>query len=131
LIGHVARHFKLDPTDYEDLSDLFAYLDSAISNPPLLFQDLMVVYETFPVFGEFMFPKSRSHLWQLIESTDSPLLLSDALITGKEGVFICQPTTVDKSASLAEHVVSRQRTPTLCLNHRGEQTALIYPLTSL
>lgn len=131
MIGHVARHFKLDPTDYEDLSDLFAYLDSAISNPPLLFQDLMVVYETFPVFGEFMFPKGRSHLWQLIESSDSPLLLSDALITGKEGVFICQPTIVDKCASLSEHVVSRQRTPTLCVNNRGEQTALLYPLTSL
>jgi len=131
LISHIAKHFKLDPTDYENLSDLFSMLDAMFSNPPLRFCDLLCVYETFPVFGEFMFPKNKSHLWQLVESTDSPMLLTDALVSGKDGLFICQAVNTDTAASEAERIIDKLKIPSMCVNHRHGVTALLYPLSSL
>lgn len=132
LIGHLAKHFHLDPADYGDLQDLLTMLDSMCVASPLKFQDLVVVYETFPVYGEFMFPKGRSRLWQLIESTDAPMLLTDALVSGKEGLFICQSSTPDSVHSDADYVLTRQKKPALCVNNvQGNRIALLYPVASL
>ena len=131
LITHIAKHFKLDPTDYDNLEDLFSALDAMWASPPLALRDLLCVYETFPVFGEFMFPKGKSYLWQLIESTDSPMLLTDALISGKDGLFICQAVDTEKVATETERILSKLTNPTMCINHRHGVTALLYPLNSL
>lgn len=130
LIGHIAKHFKLAPAD--TLQELFADVDANVPSLPLSFRDLLCVYETFPVFGEFMFPKSsKSLLWQLIESTDAPLLLTDSLISGKAGIFICQPIEPGDLAGCAENIIRKQKASALCINQQGDSTALLYPLTSL
>jgi hypothetical protein len=131
LISHIAKHFKLDPTDYEILSDLFSAVDAMCANLPLRFRDLLCVYETFPAFGEFMFPKNRSHLWQLVESTDSPLLLTDSLVSGKEGLFICQAIDTATMPAAAERILEKLSKPTMCINHRNDVSALLYPLISI
>ncbi len=131
LITHIAKHFKLDPTDYETLSDLFSMIDAMCSAPPLRFRDLLCVYETFPVFGEFMFPKNKSHLWQMIESTDSPMLLTDALVSGKDGLFICQAVNTETVSSESQRILDRLQKPTLCVNQHHGVTALLYPLNSI
>jgi hypothetical protein len=131
LITHIAKHFKIDPTDYQNIEDLFSALDAMWASPPLAFRDLLCVYETFPVFGEFMFPKGKSYLWQLIESTDSPMLLTDALISGKDGLFICQAVGSDNVATETERILSKLNIPSMCINHRHGTTALLYPLNSL
>jgi len=131
LITHIAKHFKIDPADYENLTDLFSVIDSMCVNAPLVFRDLLCVYETFPVFGEFMFPKNKSHLWQLIESTDSPMLLTDALVSGKEGLFICQAVNTESVHSETERILDRLTKPTMCINHRHGVTALLYPISSI
>ncbi len=131
LVTHIAKHFKLDPTEYENIQDLFSALDSMCVSVPLVFRNLLCVYETFPVYGEFMFPKGKSHLWQLIESTDSPLLLTDALISGKDSLFICQAVDADKVHREAETILSRLSKPKMCVNQQQGVTALLYPLSSL
>lgn len=131
LITHIAKHFKLDPTDYESTGDLFRMIDSMFVDPPLRFQEVLVVYETFPVFGEFMFPKRNSYLWQLIESTDSAILLTDGMVTGKEGLFICQPSSTDIISSDASNILTKLRFPSLCVNHHNSLAALLYPIVSL
>jgi hypothetical protein len=131
LISHIAKHFKLDPTDYEVLSDLFNSIDAMCAAMPLRFRDLLCVYETFPVFGEFMFPKNKSHLWQMIESTDSPMLLTDALVSGKEGLFICQAINTETAPTEAERILDKLAKPTMCVNHRHGVSALLYPLISI
>lgn len=131
LVAHIAKHFKLDPADYENLPDLFSMIDSMCSNSPLVFRDLLCVYETFPVFGEFMFPKNKSHLWQLIESTDSPMLLTDALVSGKDGLFICQAVNTETVNTETERILARLNKPTMCVNQRHGVTALLYPIISI
>lgn len=130
LITHVAKHFRLDPTDYETLSDLFSVVDASCSSLPLVFRDLLCVYETFPVFGEFMFPKNKSHLWQLIESTDSPMLLTDALVSGKDGLFICQAVSPENVSAETQRILDRLQKPTLCVNQWHGVTAFLYPLSA-
>ena len=131
LITHVAKHFKLDPTGYESIGDLFRMIDAMCVDHPLSFRDLLCVYETFPVYGEFMFPKGKSHLWELVESTDSPMLLTDALVSGKEGLFICQSVNSEQVHSEAERILSKLNKPAMCINNRHGVTALLYPLISL
>lgn len=131
LITHVAKHFKLDPTDYASTGDLFRMLDAMSSDLPLSFRDLLCVYETFPVYGEFMFPKGKSHLWSLIESTDLPMLLTDALVSGKEGLFICQSVNNNHVHTEAERILNKLSKPAMCINNRQGVTALLYPLASL
>lgn len=131
LIAHIAKHFKLDPTEFNNLSDLFSDVDATCASPPLVFRDLLCVYETFPVFGEFMFPKNKSHLWQLIESTDSPMLLTDALVSGKDGLFICQSVNTETVSSESQRILDRLQKPTLCVNQYHGVAALLYPLSSI
>jgi hypothetical protein len=106
-------------------------IDAMCSAPPLRFRDLLCVYETFPVFGEFMFPKNKSHLWQMIESTDSPMLLTDALVSGKDGLFICQAVNTETVSSESQRILDRLQKPTLCVNQHHGVTALLYPLNSI
>lgn len=131
LVGHVAKHFKLDPADYESTGDLFKMLDAMYTAPPLRFCDLLCVYETFPVYGEFMFPKGKSYLWQLLESTDSPMLMTDALVSGKEGLFICKSVSQEHIHTEAARILDKLKTPSMCIKTRGGVTALLYPLVSL
>ena len=131
LITHIAKHFKLDLAEYESVEDLFRMIDATLSDLPLCFRELLCVYETFPVYGEFMFPKGKSHLWQLIESTDSPMLLTDALVSGKAGLFICQSVNANQVHTEAERILNKLKKPAMCINNRHGVTALLYPLISL
>jgi hypothetical protein len=130
LIGHISNIFKAG-SGYSDITSLFEYLDMGRSNSPVSFRDTLIVYETFPVYGEFMFPKTKSHLWQLIESTDSPMLLTDAMVQGKEGLFICQPLQNENAASELHNLVTNQKYPSVCVNTYKGACAMLYPLISL
>jgi hypothetical protein len=129
LIGHIAKHFKVTPAD--SLQELFSEVDSSSDQLPIVFQDLLVVYETFPVFGEFMFPKRNSYLWSIINSTDAPLLLTDNLIQNKEGIFICCTAPKESISAEAHRVLNKLGTPSLCVNTFENTSALLYPLVAL
>jgi hypothetical protein len=125
----LAKHFKTTPAN--TLQELFYEVDLVVANLPLRFQEVLVVYETFPVFGEFMFPKRNSYLWQLIESTDAPMLLTDGMVTGKESLFVCQPSSINSVNTDAGNILNKLRMPSLCVNHHNGLAALIYPVVSL
>lgn len=129
LIGHISRHFKIAPTD--TLQELFSEVDAVVPNLPFSFREVLVVYETFPVFGEFMFPKRNSFIWQLIEQTEAVMLLTDGMVSGKDSLFICEPSTFEHVNSQVSHTISKLRRPSLCVNTNINSAALLYPISSL
>lgn len=129
LINHLSKIFNVG-SEAGRLASLLSKID-LVCDLPFVFRDTMVVYETFPVFGELMFPKPRSHLWQLIESTDSCMLLTDSMLSGKEGIFICKSVNNASLSSEINNILSYQLKPSICVNtYKGVQ-ALAYPLISL
>jgi hypothetical protein len=128
LIGHISKIFNVDVDD--DISSVLHSVDTNVLNLPLILRDLLVVYETFPVFGEFMFPKPKSHLWQLLESTDSAMLLTDPMLQGKDSLFICQAVTDVDVGIETTAVISKQCKKSICVNTYKGKHAILYPLNS-
>lgn len=129
LIGHLSKIFGVPACD--TISGMLDIIDLARPNLPVSFKDIVIVYETFPVFGELTFPKGKSHLWQLLDSTEAPMLLTDAMISGKEGLFICQsfcPTVIESELC---RVIALQSSPAIQVNTYRGVSALAYPLISL
>ena len=99
---------------------------------PLVLSSALVVYETFPVFGEFMFPKSKSLLWQLLDTTDDCMILTDAMVQGVESIYVAQPmgSAVQASGFVAD-LLRVSAGACLCVNTYKNQTAVLINLKSL
>ncbi len=129
LINHLSKIFNVR-SEVGRLTSLLNTIDLTC-DLPFVFSDVLVVYETFPVFGELMFPKPKSHLWQLLESTDASMLLTDSMLNGKESLFICRNISTNSFSSDINNILSYQLNPSICVNtYKGVQ-AIAYPLISL
>lgn len=128
LIGHISRIFNVESDDH--ISSVMHSVDTSMRDLPLSLRDLLIVYETFPVFGEFMFPKPKSHLWQLLDSTDSAMLLTDPMLQGKDSLFVCQAVTESEAMIAAMKIMYKQVNKSICVNTYKGKHAILYPLNS-
>ena len=128
LIGHISRIFNVEADDH--ISSVMHSVDTSMRDLPLSLRDLLIVYETFPVFGEFMFPKPKSHLWQLLDSTDSAMLLTDPMLQGKDSLFVCQAVTESEAMIAAMKIMYKQVNKSICVNTYKGKHAILYPLNS-
>jgi len=133
-MGHLQKIAGLayDPTvQMDSIHHMLSAIDASSFNCPVPLQDCIVVYETFPVVGEVMFPKPKSHLWQLLESTDSAMLLTDALIQGADSLLIAARLNKPDVPDYISRIISRQSKPTLFVNTFKGTTAVIFSLNSI
>lgn len=128
LIGHISRIFNVEADDH--IPSVMHSVDTSMRDLPLSLRDLLIVYETFPVFGEFMFPKPKSHLWQLLDSTDSAMLLTDPMLQGKDSLFVCQAVTESEAMIAAMKIMYKQVNKSICVNTYKGKHAILYPLNS-
>lgn len=132
LIGHLSKIFGMQSAqDWRSLSELQHAIDLQVPSLPVSFTDLLIVYETFPVFGELFFPKSSSYLWQLLNSTDSPMLLTDAFVSGKESLFICQSIPENDVNKKVYEITQKQQKPNICVNTYKGTSVIAYQLISI
>lgn len=59
------------------------------------------------------------------------MLLTDALVSGKDGLFICQAVNAATVSTETERILARLTKPTMCVNQRHGVTALLYPIISI
>jgi hypothetical protein len=59
------------------------------------------------------------------------MLLTDALVSGKDGLFICQSVNTETVSSESQRILDRLQKPTLCVNQYHGVAALLYPLSSI
>lgn len=130
LIGHLKKIFGLS-SDASSLAEVLNEVDLCSPNMPVLLSDCLIVYDTFPVFGEFMFPKPKSLLWNLLESTEQPMLLTDAMVQGADSLLVCQILPQTELAGKASRIVLSQAKPSLCVNTYKESAAMMFSLMSL
>ena len=128
LIGHISKIFNVEVDEH--ISSVMHSVDTNMLDLPLSLRDLLIVYETFPVFGEFMFPKPKSHLWQLLDSTDSAMLLTDPMLQGKDSLFVCQAVTESEAMIAAMKIMYKQVNKSICVNTYKGKHAILYPLNS-
>jgi hypothetical protein len=131
LANHLLSIFRISKNNNLSFRQILNSID-LVYDLPVSFSDAVVVYETFPVFGELMFPKPRSHLWQLLSTTDSYMLLTDSFLTGKDSLFLCRafenPADAKQEMSL---IVNNQSSPTVCLKTYKGISSIAFPLTSI
>lgn len=77
-----------------------------------------------------MFPKPKSHLWQLLDSTDSAMLLTDPMLQGKDSLFVCQAVTESEAMIAAMKIMYKQVNKSICVNTYKGKHAILYPLNS-
>lgn len=130
LIGHLKKITGVE-SDADTAADMLLDIDSSGFDFPGRISDILVVYDAFPVFGEFMFPKRNSYLWNLIESTDKAMLLTDAMIQSSESLFVCMPLTPADIRDKIHSIIDKQATPTLCVNSYRDYSAVLFNLSSL
>ena len=130
IAGHLRSIFKTN-SDAENLSDLMHDIDvESLAPLPIRLADCLVIYETMPIFGDFMFANKRSHLWHLLSETDQPMLLTDCMVSGKDGLVICHSVAQTELVDTCNNIISKQTRPSLCVNHLKDLDAVMYPLVS-
>lgn len=134
LMGHLQKIAGL-AYDVDVRMDTVQHMLSAIDasgfDCPVPLADCTVVYETFPVAGEVMFPKAKSHLWQLLESTGSAMLVTDALIQGADSLFVAIGLNQSEVSDYINRIIFRQSKPALFVNTFKGTTAVIFSLNSI
>ena len=132
LLTHLSKIFKVKCEEDEDsLEAVMSSIDSAEGvDIPFRFSDVKVIYESFPVFHEFMCPRSNSLLWAALDETDAPILLTDSMMQGKDSLFICQRAGSGVISSEAGFIISKQKNNKLLVNTFAGQVAYMYPITS-
>lgn len=120
---------KITGIPYDDMS-LSEYM-SVVRATDMWLPECMIIYDTFPVLGEFLAPSAKSALWGLIMSTDQTMLVTDAILLGAPSLFMCIKTSPTDCASDVADIVRRQVNPSVFVNTFENETSILFRLNSL
>ncbi len=95
---------------------------------PFAARRLRVVYETFSVYGDLLRFTPRCSLMQYAtETPDSPMLLLDSQLPGKEGLFFAQ-WMADRD--MISTWVNRMTNVSVYANSRGPEAIIMAPVSA-
>lgn len=129
-MGHLRKISKV-VSDAEDIDGLLEDISYSGFPYPGKIQDMIIIYDSFPVFGEFMFPKTKSHLWGLLESTDGAMLITDSLLQSADSLIVCQAVKAADAADAVSEIIQTQSSPAVCVNSFRGITAVMFRLNSI
>ena len=114
------------PTD--DIEDVMAELDRLPEyRAPFKMSETVVMIEREPVIPQILSPRRAGNLIQQLMSMDEGevVLITDAVVRGKEGLFFVTYTDCDDAAFVAREWLQTMRTPKLMIGHLKPNFSII------